>query len=107
MITTLSEFIGTKNICLFVNKKTQINKHMPNRKFYIEYQNSGNIVCQRIKRWADENRSVFPEYGFTNSQSDFPTTNYIANRLIRNFGFTQVSINNDVILKNANPNFRF
>lgn len=80
---------------------------MPNRKFFVEYQIGTNLHCRRIRRWADENRNMFPEFGFTNSQSDFPTTQYIAERLESQFGFVTEEINGEVILRNSNPNFRF
>jgi hypothetical protein len=79
---------------------------MPNRKFYIEYYYRNRIHRQPIRRWADENRQIFPEFGFTNSQSDFPITHFIADRLERQYGFERVEINNEVILRNNNRNFR-
>ena len=80
---------------------------MPNRKLYIEYYIENALQRKPIRRWADEYREVFPEFGFTNSQSDFPITHFIANRLERQFGLERVVINNEVILRNNNRNFRF
>lgn len=80
---------------------------MANRIFYIEYYQNGNIFRQRIRRWADNNRNIFPEYGFTNSQSDFPTTNFIAHRLLTQYNFQSVVHGSEVIIFNQNRNFRF
>ena len=80
---------------------------MPNRRFYIEYYIDNRLERRPIRRWAYENRGVFPEYGFTNSQSDFPITHFIADRLERQYGFTREEINLEVILRNDNRNFRF
>ena len=80
---------------------------MPNRNFFIEYLIENRIHRQPIRRWADEHRGIFPEFGFTNSQSDFPITHLIADRLEGQFGFERVDVNNEVILRNNNRNFRF
>ena len=79
---------------------------MPNRKFYIEYYTEGRLQRRPLRRWAEENRNVFPEFGFTNSQSDFPTTHYIADRLETRFGFERLEENNEVVIRNINRNFR-
>ena len=72
---------------------------MANRKFYIEYPLNHNIVRQRIRRWADLNRNLFPEYNFTNISSDFPTTHFIANRLENQFNFQRIEDENEVVLR--------
>ena len=77
-----------------------------NRKFYIEYFENGNIHRQRIRQWANENRQIFPEYGFTNTTSDFPITHLIASRLETQFGFESVQVENEVILRNSNRSFQ-
>jgi hypothetical protein len=79
---------------------------MPNRKFYIEYNIENTLQRKPIRRWADEHREIFPEFGFTNSQSDFPITHFIADRLERQYNFERIEINNEVILRNTNRNFR-
>lgn len=80
---------------------------MPNRKFYIEYYVNNRLFRTPIRRWADENRNIFPDFGFTNSQSDFPTTHQIASMLEIRHGFQRLEINNEVILRNTSRNFRF
>ena len=80
---------------------------MANRKFYIEYYPNREIVRQAIRDWADEHRELFPNHGFTNRNSDFTITHLIANRLERQYGFIRHEINGEVILRNANQNFRF
>ena len=80
---------------------------MPNRKFYIEYYQNNRLVCIPIRVWANEYRGIFQEYGFTNTQSDFPTTHQIANRLERRFGFVRQEANHEVILRNNQRNFNF
>jgi hypothetical protein len=78
-----------------------------NRKFYIEYYFAGNLSRQRIRTWAIEHQNIFPEFSFTNTQSDHPTTHAIANKLERFYGFTRVEEPTEVILRNTNTNFRF
>jgi hypothetical protein len=80
---------------------------MPNRNFFIEYYPNQNVVRQRIRDWADEHRQIFPNYGFTNRNSDFPITHLIANKLERQYGFIRHEINGEVILRNNHRNFRF
>lgn len=80
---------------------------MPNRRFYVEYYIHNVLQRRPIRRWADEFRHVFPEFGFTNSQSDFPTTHLIANRLERMYGFERREMNSEVVIRNTNRNFRF
>jgi hypothetical protein len=72
---------------------------MASRKFHIEYLLNNNIVRQRIRRWADQNRNLFPEYNFTNISSDFPTTHFIANRLENQFNFQRIEDENEVVLR--------
>jgi hypothetical protein len=76
------------------------------RRFYIEYFSNGVSHRQRIRRWANENRQVFPEYGFTNTTSDFPITHYIAYRLENQFGFVARQVGNEVTLRNLDRSFR-
>ena len=78
---------------------------MPNKKYYIEYYSNGAITRERIRKWADMHRKIFPEYGFTNSQSDFPITHFIARRLKQKYDFIEIVYNDEVILKNTNDNF--
>lgn len=80
---------------------------MPNRKFYIEYMIRGTLQRERIRTWANTHTNLFPEYGFSNTQTDFPTTHSIADRLEREHGFERSETNGEVILRNSNPNFRF
>jgi len=87
-----------------LKKKTK-SWHM-NRIFYIEYYLNRNIHRQRLRRWANENQQIFPEFGFTNTTSDFPTTHAIAYRLENRFDFEAVQRGNEVILRNTNRNFR-
>ena len=75
------------------------------RRFYIQYYLNGELQRQRIRRWANEHRHVFPEYGFTNTTSDFPITHIIAFKLENNYGFEAIQIENEVILRNTDINF--
>ena len=75
------------------------------RRFYIQYYLNGELQRQRIRRWANEHRHVFPEYGFTNATSDFPITHIIAFKLENNYGFEAIQIENEVILRNTDINF--
>ena len=80
---------------------------MANRKFYIEFYTNGDLQRLRIRNWADSNRTIFPEYGFTNRKADFPITHLIAHRLEHHYRFERIEINLDVILRNSNPSFSF
>ena len=62
------------------------------RRFYIQYYLNGELQRQRIRRWANEHRHIFPEYGFTNTTSDFPITHIIAFKLENNYGFEAIQI---------------
>ena len=75
------------------------------RIFYIQYYLNGELQRQRIRRWANEHRHVFPEYGFTNTTSDFPIIHIIAFKLENNYGFEAIQIENEVILRNTDINF--
>ena len=75
------------------------------RRFYIQYYLNGELQRQRIRRWANEHRHIFPEYGFTNTTSDFPITHIIAFKLENNYGFEAIQIENEVILRNTDINF--
>ena len=75
------------------------------RRFYIQYYLNGELQRQRIRRWANEHRHFFPEYGFTNTTSDFPITHIIAFKLENNYGFEAIQIENEVILRNTDINF--
>ena len=79
---------------------------MPNRKFYIEYFINNSLQRRPIRRWADENRHVFPRFNFTNTNSDFPTTHAIAYCLENQYGFEAIQRGNEIIIRNTNRNFR-
>lgn len=80
---------------------------MPYKQHYIEYYIGNLPHRQRIRRWAEENQNLFPEYGFRNRQSDFPTSHFIAQRLEDHFGFNRIENDVEVILRNKNRNFHF
>ena len=50
-----------------------------------------------LKNWSRENQIFFPNYGFTNSQSDIPTTHHIRDFLKRS-GFRHFEENARIIL---------
>lgn len=75
------------------------------RRFYIRYYINGVLTQERLRRWAAANQHIFPEYGFTNTNSDFPTTHQIAFRLKNRFDFETMQGDNEVILINNNRNF--
>ena len=80
---------------------------MAYKQHYIEYYIGNQIHRQRIRRWAEENQNLFPEYGFRNRQSDFPTSHYIANRLLQRFGFQRIENATEVIIRNTDRQFSF
>ncbi len=77
------------------------------KQHYIEYFIGNKLHRQRIRRWADANRTLFPEYGFKNTQSDFPTSHFIANRLEHRYGFNRIENDIEVVMRNINRNFHF
>jgi hypothetical protein len=80
---------------------------MPYKPHYIEYYLNNELFRQRIRRWANEHQNLFLEYRFRNTQSDFPTTHFIVNRLECHFDFQRIENDLEVILRNPNPNFHF
>jgi hypothetical protein len=80
---------------------------MAYKQHYIEYYIGNQIHRQRIRRWAEEYQNLFPEYGFRNRQSDFPTSHFIANRLEQLFGFNRNENDLEVVLRNTNRNFHY
>lgn len=80
---------------------------MPYKQHYIEYYLNNELFRQRIRRWANENQNLFLEYRFSNTQSDFPTTHFIASRLEQSFGFNRIENDLEVVLRNTNSNFHF
>ena len=80
---------------------------MPYKQHFIEYYIRGQLHRQRIRRWANENLTIFPEYHFRNTQSDFPTSHFIANRLEQHFDFNRNENDLEVVLRNTNRNFYF
>jgi hypothetical protein len=79
---------------------------MANKKYFIEYYYNGTLTKVRIRTWADSHRQLFPEYGFTNSQSDFPITHLIARKL-KLYGFVEIITENEVVLKSTQKDFKF
>ena len=80
---------------------------MAYKQHFIEYYIVNQIHRQRIRRWAEENQNLFPEFGFRNRQSDFPTSHFIANRLEQRFGFNCIENDLEVVLRNTSRNFHF
>jgi hypothetical protein len=80
---------------------------MTYRKHFIEYIINNKLFKQSIRNWADENQNLFPEYSFKNKQADFPTSHFIANRLVKRYHFQRIENDLEVIIKNTNRNFHF
>jgi hypothetical protein len=80
---------------------------MAYKQHYIEYFIGNQLNKKRIRRWAEENQNLFPEYGFRNRQSDFPTSHFIANRLEQRFGFNRNENDLEVVLRNTDRHFIF
>jgi hypothetical protein len=45
--------------------------------YHIIFTRDGRQVEMKLREWARENLHYFPNYGFTNSQDDHPTTHQI------------------------------
>lgn len=56
-----------------------------------------------LKDWSRENQHFFPRFGFTNSQSDIPTTHQIRD-FLRSSGFRQFEENARIILTHEDEN---
>lgn len=79
---------------------------MAKKHFMIYYQKgSGTFVVTEPRPWARENLNLFEEFDFNNNQ---PTTNYIENFLIQNYGF-ELMLNDDNVrlIQNVNLNLTF
>ena len=78
---------------------------MPYKQHFIEFYKGNQLHRQRL--WANENQNLFPEYGFKNKQSDFPTTHCITNRLVVHYKFTRIENEVEVIVRNTDRHFKF
>jgi hypothetical protein len=50
-----------------------------NKKHYIKFNQNGLTIEMPIRSWARENTNYFPNFGFTNTTADHPTTHQIKN----------------------------
>lgn len=68
------------------------------KKYFIRENRNGHLFNIPIRQWILDHQELFPQYGFTNSQSDFPTTYQIRNLLTREFGYIVIEENNLIVL---------
>ena len=52
--------------------------------YYIKFIRNGRQIQMRLRAWARENQHHFPNYGFTNTQDDHPTTHIIRDYCVNN-----------------------
>jgi hypothetical protein len=70
---------------------------MAKKHFMMYYkQGTGTYIITEPMPWSRENRGLFLNYDFT--PNNRPTTNYIEDFLINNYGFTRVFENDEITL---------
>jgi hypothetical protein len=52
--------------------------------YYIRFTRNGRQVEMRLRLWARTNQQHFPNYNFSNTQDDHPTTHQIRDYCINN-----------------------
>lgn len=76
---------------------------MARKHFMIYYKNgTGTYITTEPRPWSKENQNLFPNFDFIDNS---PTTNFIENLLINEYGF--VSVYEDInisLIQNSNPN---
>lgn len=69
------------------------------RKHFVEEMTNVNVSRYTVKEWALNHQIAFPNYGFSNSTFDCPTTGQIVTVMIRDFGYTKTEESGEVILR--------
>lgn len=69
------------------------------RKHFVEENKNGNLIKYPVKEWAFNHQSAFPNYQFSNTTTDCPTTSQIVAVMIGDFGYTKTEANGEVILR--------
>lgn len=54
------------------------------KSYHIRFARHGQQIEMTLRAWARENQHFFPNFGFTNTQVDHPTTHQIRDYCIRN-----------------------
>ena len=65
-----------------------------NKRYLVEIER----VQIKVRDWARQNQDLFPNYNFTNAQSETPITQLIVRKLIEN-GYAGTEFENNVVYR--------
>ncbi len=76
-----------------------MTKRKAYKKHFVEEVNKNEVLKYPVKKWAINHKNAFPSKGFTNATNDYPTTHEIVAVMVKDYGYTKVEINGEVIIR--------